>query len=777
MRIWQTDTIGRIILSLLAGSAWPGIAVAQVSPSAQPPADKAQSGIADIVVTAQRRSESLMQVPLAIQAVTENSLRSQGITRIQELQVAIPGLSIQYGQGGAYSPFLRGVGNALSGNYAENSIATYIDDVPRPRNRAGTDLPNVERIEVLKGPQGALYGRNATGGAISIITKEPDGELAGRGSASYGSFGTLELQGYVNVPLSEQLFFNAAISHRERDAPVRNLAAASSNPLQLPGRPAGFPSGGSADDRGFERGNSEYYDAKLKFQATDTLSFTLRGDYMVADDTLGSGWIQRNPAVLAGILSALTGTTVTPDDFPNGGKSGSSTYADSLPVHEVRDYGGSLKIVGDLDGFTLTSITAYRKSRELSSIEIDATPLPFAGFSAYFRTKTFSQEVRAASSGDGPLQWLVGATYFDDRANDATAGEIGLILVPGVAGTLTREQILSGQYPRISLPATVANLKAKSWSIFGQASYAFDNGLEIVASGRYTEERRRLTFPAQLNTGNVEIARRRREHAFTPAVTINYDMGGTGLIYARYAKGYKSGGLNDLLNPTARDVNSDPVGINEFAPEKLTSYEIGYKADLFDRRVRLTAAAYHYDYRNIQFQRVLSAEATSVVLNAQKARINGAEVEISGRLGDFATLTVGANYNDARYKRFQVNDITNFDASGNRMISAPKLSLNSSLDMALPISPTLDFIGFGALSYRSGQYFDPENTIFNFQKRYAIANGRMGVRTHDGRYGAYVFARNLFDKRYAVFGQTNSTGTVVNYGDRRVIGATVELQF
>jgi iron complex outermembrane recepter protein len=142
-------------------------------------------GLRDIVVTAQKREQSLMEIPLAIQAVDSQALQNQGVTRIEELQNVVPGLAIQYGQGGTLSPFLRGVGNALSGNYAENSVATYVDDVPRPRMRGSNALPDVERVEVLKGPQGALYGRNATGGAINIVTRNPGPVPEARGSVSW----------------------------------------------------------------------------------------------------------------------------------------------------------------------------------------------------------------------------------------------------------------------------------------------------------------------------------------------------------------------------------------------------------------------------------------------------------------------------------------------------------------------------------------------------------------------------------------------------------------
>ena len=171
---------------------------------------------------------------------------------------------------------------------------------------------------------------------------------------------------------------------------------------------------------------------------------------------------------------------------------------------------------------------------------------------------------------------------------------------------------------------------------------------------------------------------------------------------------------------------------------------------------------------------MLSPEATSVVLNAQKARVKGAELELQFAATNTVTLSGGINYTDAEYKRFQVNDLANFDASGNRMISAPMWSGQVTFDLDQPLTGDVNLVGSATLVYKSSLFFDPENTLANFQKGYALVNGRIGLRTFNERIGIYAFARNLFDKRYAQFGQTNSVGTVVNYGDRRIIGITLE---
>jgi iron complex outermembrane receptor protein len=727
----------------------------------------------EITVTAQRRVESLIDAPLSLAAIDAGALRNQGIARVEELQLAVPGLVMQYGQAGTLSPFLRGVGNALSGNYAENSVAIYVDDVPRPRLRGATDMPFVDRLEVLKGPQGALYGRNATGGAINIITRQPNfEEMSADVRLSLGSSDLIEAAGYVNVPLAPAFAFNIAASHRERDGLIENKATNATNPLKLPTRPAGMASGGYSRDKGFEMANTDSIDAKFSFQPNETVRVTLRGDYTKVNDTAGSGWTQQNPDVVANTLTFLTGQLITADDLQLG-KPQHSSYADQLPAHELEEYGTSLKAELDFEAFTLTSITAYRRNTEAASVDIDATAIPFAGFTADFRSRVFSQELRAVSHLDGPLQFIAGATYFKDKVRDKTSGEIGAVLA-GI-GTYTREQILAGDIPRLSLPPTLGNIDADSWSVFGEISYDITDAWEIIASGRYTEEKREVTYPSQINTGFTEWSASDTDDAFTPALTLNYKLPVGGLVYARWAKGYKTGGFNNLLNPLTPDNLGQPVGMDHFEPEKLTSYEIGYKAELLDHRLRLIAAAFHYDYKSLQVQRVLSPQATSVIFNADKATIDGAELEVTARVSSYVNLSLGATYLDAKYDDFQVADLTQFDASGNRMISAPKLSLQGSVDFAVPMNDSWEFVGSTTASYRSKQYFDPENTVFNRQKGYTVVNGRIGVR--NDKWGFYFFGKNIFDKKYATYAQTNSAGVVKNWGDRRVIGGTVEAHF
>jgi len=778
--------------NLLGGCAALGCALAAVPTMAQdaaaePPApqaqDSASGGLADIIVTAQRRSQSMMAVPLSIQAVDSTLLQKQGISRIEELQNSVTGLTMQYGSNGYLTPFLRGIGNQVAGNYAENSVAIYIDDVPRPRSSSSTELVNLERVEVLKGPQGALYGRNATGGAINIVTKEPNDEHSLLGRFTYGNFNTLEAQVFANVPVTDNVAFNVAVSHRERDGLIKATSPYASNPLrptagdtrQLNFAPGfDFPQKGPRGRHDYEDKNSDSIDAKLKIQLGD-VKIVLRGDYTNIADSNTTGWINTRPEIVAATLSAITGFDIAPSDIVTG-RPGRTSTQDQQGFKWLEDWGTSAKIEADLPGVTITSITSYRENTQVGSTEIDATPIPLAGFSADFNSKIFSQELRAVSNGDGPLQWIAGGTYFHDTTKDRISGEVGSILLPGGAAGLTREQVIAGEFPRITLPILYSTLKAKAFAVFGQLSYEFGDAFEVIGSGRYSEEKRTLVFPGQILTGGVEFDGARKETAFTPAVTLNYNIPSGGIVYARWAKGFKSGGLNNLLNPTAT-VNGFVVGVNQFKPEKLTSYELGYKAELFDRRLRVVASAYYYDYKNLQVARTLSAEATSFVLNADKATVKGLELELTGQVAEGITLSANGAYTDGQYKDFVVADAVNFDASGNRMLNAPKWQFGSTLDVTRPMNDDLNFVGSATVSYRSAFFFDPENSSFLKQNGYAIVNGRIGVRTSDEKYGAYLYVKNLFDKIYYGFGQQSAFGAFTSFGERRLWGGTVEMKF
>lgn len=787
--------------TLLFAQVW-GVAIASMAPvsaSAQQashptrtgdaaasvrPADQ---GLAEIVVTAQRRAERLIDVPLAIQAVGDEALRKEGVTNLEQLQSSVLGLTMQYGSNGQLTPFLRGVGNSIAGDYAENSIAIYVDDVPRPRSSGSTELANVERVEILKGPQGALYGRNATGGAINVITREPSNELSGLARLTYGQFHTFEGQAYINVPVSDRVAFNLAFSHRERDGLIHNLSPYSSNPLRPSGDPLQIrldpnfqtPVIGPSHKQDYENQDNYSLDYKLRFNLSDNLKVVLRADYTVANDTGTTGWVNTEPQVLAGALSFLTGITFSSQDILTGQR-GRTAYSDEQGFKHLEDYGGSIKVDLNLDSVAITSITSQRWNRFGASSDIDGTQIPVAGFTGYFRSQAFTQELRAASTGNGPLRWMVGGSYFRDKVHDLVAGEIGSFLAginTNSDGSLfTKTQYLSGQIPRITLPNLIGDLDVHSYAFFAQAGYDISPRLQLIASGRYTRERRVGLFPGQTLTGGVEFTGRRNEHAFTPSVTVNYKFPDAGLIYARWAKGYKSGGINNLLNPTAA-VGNGIAGVNQFKPEKLTSYELGYKADLLDRRIRVEAAIYYYKYENIQVARTLSPSATSFVLNADKATVKGAEISLTGKVSNDITLSGGASYTNGTYKNFVVADQVNFDASGHRMINTPKWQLQGSVNILQPLTERLVLTASAAVSYRSGLFFDPENTQALHQNGYAIVNGRIGLQTSDEKYAAYIFARNLFNKVYAQFGQRSAFGTFMSFGDRRVVGATVEAKF
>lgn len=774
---------GTAAVAIAAFMTTPALADTATTAAEEPVQEGPGSGLDEIVVTAQRRTESLISVPLAIQAMSSDSLQKQGISRIEELQSAVVGLTMQYGSNGYLTPFIRGVGNSVAGNYAENSVAIYIDDVPRPRSSSSTELANLERIEVLKGPQGALYGRNATGGAINIVTKEPSDEFSGVARFTYGNFQSIEGQAYLNVPLNDAVAFNVTVSHRERNGLIKATSPYASNPLRpTAGDPRqirldpgfNFPARGPQGRSDYETKNSDTIDAKIRFDVGD-VKIVLRGDYTNIDDTGTTGWINTDPAAISSLLTAITGIGFSPSDIVTGIANRTSRQ-DQQGFKYLEDYGASIKIEADLPGVTLTSITSYRENTQIGSSEIDATSIPLAGFVADFNSKIISQEVRAVSNGDSPLQWIVGGTYFQDKTDDRIAGEVGTILFPGGATGLTKADILAGAFPRATLPILYSHLQADAFAAFGQVSYKFADAFEVIASGRYSTEKRTLDFPGQANTGGVGFFGERRENAFTPSVTLNYNIPTGGIVFARWAKGFKSGGLNNLLNPTAA-VGGSAVGINQFKPEKLTSYELGYKAELFDRNLRVVASVYHYDYTNLQTARTLSGDATSFVLNADKAKVDGAELELTAKIADGITLSAGGAYTHGQYKDFVVADAVNFDASGNRMINAPRWQFSSTLDVNQPLSGDLVLAGSASLSYRSSFFFDPENSAALRQAGYAVVNTRLGITTADEKYSAFVFVKNLFDKTYSTFGGRSAFGTFVSFGDRRLVGGTIEAKF
>jgi iron complex outermembrane receptor protein len=766
------------LLGLAAGVAGPALA------QQTPPASRAnQNTVQEIVVTAQRQSQSLLSVPLSISAATGTQLQKAGIQDLTALQFTTPGYVPQTSSG--YTQlYIRGIGNSIFVG-ADPSVATFIDDVPRIYGSMVQNFINVDRVEVLKGAQGGLYGRNATGGVVNIITKQPttDGFHADA-RVSYGERNTVRAAADVNLPISDMAALTLAFDREVHDPYVKNIAG--TNPYTAAMFPFGSFFGGPAETavllnshinppHGLYDGDFWAFESKLLVKPVDNFKITFAADYSQKRDSDGTQIFAGDPGYLQGFSTIFLSSFVPPQPglpagsplvrLPAGfvkGNDGKYTAERGIPVFTwLTDYGASATAVWSLPHVDLTSITAYRAQQTDFFEDLAAGPAPLIDVLVQNRKWFFYQELRAVSNDTGRLHYLAGATYLRDDFHGRSHTDY---------------------LAMITNPATHVVDEVKNWSIYGQIGYDILEALNLTVSGRYVHETNTADFTdpvAQASTASLE------EHKFLPSATLSYKLDGGGNIYARFAEGFKAGGINPIAPPI---VFPDPTQGSQFKPETVKTYEIGYRAPLFDHRVQVTAAAFYNDYKNLQ----VSAHSTPAhpevflaIVNAGSARTYGAEGSITWRVNQAVTLGANAGYLDAKYDTFAVNDPTgilaNFNQDGQVMPNSPKWQLSFTGDLDQPISDQYRLVGTLLVSHLSSMVFLQSNLPGVLpepgQPGYWLANARLGVRTANDNYGVAIFANNLFNKGYLTYGSSSSLGNQLTWGTPRVAGVEVTAKF
>ncbi|KXU33793.1 hypothetical protein A0J57_03905 [Sphingobium sp. 22B] len=684
------------------------------------PADQASAGqLEDIVVTAQRRAERLQDVPIAVSAVTSDALARQGVDSLVGLNASVPGLQFQT-TGVASAVYLRGVGTNDGNPNIEQSVALYIDGVYiASPNAALNQFNNIQRVEVLKGPQGTLFGRNATGGVIQIVTRDPSHTPGGEFSAGYANYDTFSANGYVTGPIGSTLAADVAVTWRHQgDGFGRNLIL----------------------DRETRKSKNFGIRSKLIWEPTDALTVRLSGDYakssaMHPDFVLPKG--------VLGIDGELTTGSF-------------DTRTNVVPTGDLKQYGGSLRLEYDAGSVLFTSITAYRETHTHSAFDSDGTPLDFIRADLPNRQRNWTQEFQISSPSASPVQWIVGAFYYDNKARYVSGRLSGLAIE------------LSG-VPYIDFNN---GQSSKSYAGFGQATVELVKGLKATGGLRYTSEKQRFFGDTRTIFGIVPVGP--QEQSFdklTWRMALDYEVARDVHGYISYNRGVKSGGFN-LLTPTAPS----------FRPEILDAYEVGLKSELFDRRLRLNAAAFLYKYKDIQLQVIRNG--TSFSTNAARATIKGIEAEIQAIPIENLTITAGFSILDGQYDRypdaplFTPSPLTPHpatqDATGNDTVAAPPFAGNIGFEYVVPTKAGR-FALSSSLYYNDGYYFGPDK---NFpQKNYYLLSAALGWTSPDERYGLRLWGANLTNEYYLQQGSPGGFGNLTIRADPRTYGVTGTVKF
>ena len=724
-------------------------------------ATNAYAQLEEVIVTAQKRAESLQDIPVAVSAFQNEQLENFGIEDTKSLQMVTPSL-VYNNRGPVAQPFIRGIGTTLSLLGLEPSVATYVDDQYYPRPMGSImELPDLERIEVLKGPQGTLYGRNATGGAIRIVTKDPGDELAGNVKLSVGDYDYYKVSGYVEGALTDQLRANASILRAVRDG---------FGEQQEPG----------LDD--LDDLDVATYRTKLVWDATDSTTAKLAMDYTKREDTAGAETIDitSDKSILSSAApfsmggSFAEGVGGPPGNVAPTGKAQDDVRSGVDADNDQEAFNVQLRFDVDLQSMQFASITTYQDTEsETNTADFDASRLRLSDVRDEENNEAISQEFQLLSDSDSALTWMVGAFYFESE------GDYHLTLDG-------RDLIVAGFQ---EVPAPRSNLDTTAWAVFGQASYALNDAWSVTLGGRYSYEEKDIE--ADSPTGVVKDDDDWDE--FTPKVVLEYTWD-TGMAYVSYSRGFKSGGF---AYPYVQGFSDQSVDA-----EVLDMWELGLKADLIDDILRLNGAVYYYDYDDLQVNRNagLVLPGPGIVLpveNAGGAELKGIEMDLTWVVTDGLTLTGGFNAMDSEYTDYDATpSVYNtsvfpgpvvasvpYDASGDDIIRAPDFAAYVALNYEATLSSGA-YIPVNVTYSHKGEYNfdlipgDESNRIDEYESdAYELLNARVGFVSSDDRWSVAVWGKNLTDEEYYDEVVAFATAVRATVGAPRTYGVDFSYRF
>ena len=678
------------------------------------PADTS-GGLDDIVVTASKTGASKLQdTPLAVTAFSADTLERTGIKDVRDLASLTPNLQVT--QNSSFSQvYIRGIGSNNVFGGSDPSSTIHLDGIylARPASYLSNFL-DVERIEVLRGPQGTLYGRNSVGGTINVISRKPANELTGKAQLTYGNYDFMRAEGYVSGPIiADKVAASLSIIRSKRDGYLKNVA----------------PGVGDADSE-----NSFGTRGQLRFTPSAPLEIILRGDFVRSNDSVGS-------------YIKLLQTTADP--LSNSVLGDYHKIAVNIrPFATRRQWGSAAELNYDLsETLQFKSLTGYRESRLRQVGDTDGTAINTRRTDQFEDQHQLSQEFNLTGHTGG-LTYIGGIYYFKEHID--------------VSSTVTTFPTVAANFsPTINTEALAA---------FGQATYAFTDTLSVTGGIRYTREHKKFdqfalsrslitglplaTYPRSYSTGNVY-------KAWTPKFMVEYKPVQGILLYASATKGFKSGGFNlTSVNPA-----------QGFAPESLWSYEGGAKLGLLDNKLRINTAVFHYDYKNLQVQSFLTPGVIDIT-NASDAKVDGVEIESEAQATPW--LKVGANlaYLDAKYKNYTSAlgpGNVPFNASGNRLNLSPKWAYTLYAQADTAIGNGSGFLR-GEFSHRTRQYFTASNAGFDQQPGFGLINGSAGYTFPGERFEILAYARNIAGKQYITSTATFGAGVAGRVGEPRTYG-------
>lgn len=688
----------------------------------------------EIVITSERRVSTVQDTPLAVSAFDDGMLAEQGVSTIQDLAKLAPGLVVGGNAAFEFPISIRGISAAVAGVGADSPTAVYVDGVYMGRPAAAIfQLADVDRIEVLRGPQGTLYGRNAVGGAISIYSQSPSDEFEMFGAASYSDLQEVEVKSSISGPLSDTLRYRISGSYRNTDDWASNT-----------------------DGRNVLGGEAASLRGALLFEPNGNFNLTLRADFNDMVDPLGSKTLGANGQGFDADFDTFTASEISFGDREFWGMSAEAnmTFSD----------------------YTLTSITAYRESDHIYQWDPDGTTNRFTRSGQLETQDQFSQELRLSSPGGENFDWILGLYYFNENASQNFYVDV---FAAGI------------NVARFSTNTT------RSYAAFSHMDWHINPELTMTIGLRYTHEEKDFGFSQEVNpitVGTVfdPLVRFPQQNpyqefddsfgAFTPKIGLTWRPEDNLMFYASYSEGFKSGGFNFLRPDEA------------FDPETVTSYEIGAKTDIFDNRVRLNVSGFYYDYQDLQV-RVPGPVGVIFIQNASDAEVYGTEIEMQIAASENFHITAStALLFEAQYTNyvqaggeissagcpggiFNPADLS-CDLSGNRLNRAPSATFSIAAEYDIPLDSGAVVTPMMTFNYESTAFYTEQNEVLAGHDGWHSLDARISYTDPDELYTIAIFGRNLTDNRYVQHTipiTVNNVATATNYP--RTFGAQVSFNF
>ena len=730
------------LLSALAIALLPSVAAAQSN-------DADGLVLEEIIVTATKRAKNIQDVPIAISAITAQDIESAGLTRVEDMTTLVPNFTYAQTTSKQITALvIRGLSSS-GGIGNDPNIGVYIDGVYIGRDSGfNTGLMDIERVEVLKGPQGTLFGRNSTSGALNITTRKPSQDGFAELEASIGDLNYQRIGLSAGGALSDKVMGKLSVAKSKRDGYLDNTFGGTANDL----------------DNLFMRG-------QLLFAPNDQLAVTLSADYNT-DKGNGNNYVAAAPGELVNFDRVV--------NIPDLG-------------YEDRDIKGVAAIVEyTLDnGYEITSISASRSIDERARVDGDYSPLELNEFGRDRDQSSFSQELRLASPAGGRLEWVAGLYYFDQEFSamtDTFSGRDTIFAFGGFAFDPAFYGLIgSGLNPvDFGLPVnsaqilTNAGIETQSSALFVSGTFNLSDQWSITAGVRYTEDEKTLEFSQvsdfisefagfpSINcaVASFECETRRDDSETSPQVSIEFRPNDNILTYLKYSEGFNAGGFNaDLYTG---------LSILSFGPETVESFELGFKSTLANNRVRFNAAVYDTDYLNKQESFFLASAGGFIQTNAGAANSKGFEIEFTAL--PIAGLEVFGSVGSADAKYTDYGDNT-----GNKLQNAPDLQWNIGAQYEWSLGSALDAFVRTDVFYQDDRFLGASNDPERVFEETTLVNLRLGVGSDEGNWKVTAWARNLFedDAIVQIFGGSSPFIPSYNYAPNtpRTVGVDFRYAF